>query len=340
MPDGRGREVRVGLFVVVAAVLLGVVTLWMVGLFPYGGARRHLEVAMPEAAGVSRGDRVRIAGVPSGRIEGVTLHPGEADPVVFDVSLASGLAVHEGASARLTSDGLLGSIYLEIEPGPAGAPELPDGATIHGTGEASIEQAVERAEEVAAQAVKLVASATDLIDRLSERADPLLARMEDVLSPENTRELHQTLVALRQAAQDAGPKITSIADRVDRVAASAEKGTKDLPALVDQLSGVAGDLRTALGPDGHRLSDTLDAAQRSLDSAGRAFDTVGASRGDLQKTLNDLRSAAAALEDLTRELEERPSRILGIGAPADRRPGEGVGSGGTGKNDDGRRRPR
>ena len=319
---------------VTAAVLLGVLTLWMVGLFPLGGTRHHYRVAMPEAAGVSRGDRVRIAGVPSGRVERVDLRAGAADettgsggieaPVVFDVSLASGFRARKGASARLTSDGLLGSIYLEIDPGPADAPALPDGAVIHGTGEASIEEAVARAEEVAGQAVKLVASATDLIDHLSRRADPLLARMETVLSPENAQELSRTLVALRKTAEDAGPKLTSIAERLDRVATAAEKGTRDVPELVEQLRGVAGDLRTALGPDGRRLAETLDAARKSLESAGEAFGTVGASRGDLEETLSDLRAAAAALEDLARELEERPSRILGIGHPAERRPGEGV----------------
>ena len=353
--DARGPEVRVGLFVVTAAVLLGVLTLWMVGLFPYGGERHHYRVALSEAAGVSRGDRVRIAGVPSGRVERVDLRAGTSGtsgsggrdgetgvesldaPVVFEVSLASGLVARQGASARLTSDGLLGSIYLEIDPGPASAPELPEGAVIHGTGEASIEDAVARAEEVAGEAVKLVASATELIDRLSERADPLLARMEDVLSPENARELSRTLVALRTTAEDAGPKLTAIAERLDRVATAAEEGTRDVPELVAQLQGVAGDLRSALGPDGRRLSETLDAARQSLESAGEAFGTVGESRGDLEQTLGDLRAAAAALEDLARGLEERPSRILGIGRPDDRRPGEGVRRGGRagGGRDDG-----
>ena len=350
--ETRAREIRVGLFVVTAAVLLGVLTLWMVGLFPYGGERHHYRVAMPEAAGVSRGDRVRIAGVPSGRVERVDLRAGTSGaagrdgetgtesldaPVVFDVSLASGLAARQGASARLTSDGLLGSIYLEIDPGPASAAELPDGAVIHGTGEASIEEAIARAEEVAGEAVKLVASATELIDRLSERADPLLARMEDVLSPANARELSRTLVALRTTAEDAGPKLTSIAERLDRVATAAEEGTRDVPELVAQLQGVAGDLRTALGPDGRRLAETLDAARQSLDSAGEAFGTVGKSRGDLEQTLGDLRAAAAALEDLARGLEERPSRILGIGRPDERRPGDGVRRGGRagGGRDDG-----
>ena len=336
---------------VTAAVLLGLLTLWMVGLFPYGGERRRYRVAMPEAAGVSRGDRVRIAGVPSGRVERVDLRAGTsgggatAGPAGgastrrwCSTTLASGLAARQGASARLTSDGLLGSIYLEIDPGPASAPELPDGAVIHGTGEASIEDAVARAEEVAGQAVELVASATELIDRLSERADPLLARMEDVLSPENARELSRTLVALRATAEDAGPKLTAIAERLDRVATAAEEGTRDVPELVAQLQGVAGDLRTALGPDGRRLAETLDVARRSLESAGEAFGTVGESRGDLEQTLGDLRAAAAALEDLARGLEERPSRILGIGRPGERRPGDGVRRGGRpggGRNDGG-----
>jgi len=331
MPDRRrGTEVTVGLFVVSALALLGAGTLWIVGLAPFGAERTEYRVAAPESGGVSRGDRVRIAGVPAGRVERVELRPGEERPVVFHVLLGSGLTLRQGASGRLTSDGLLGSIYLEIDPGPPGAPELPEGAEIRGTGDAGLDEAVARAEEVAAQAVSLVASATALLDELGARTGPLLERMEGVLSPENAQELSRTLTALRQTAEEVAPRVSSIAERLDRVAAAAEESTEDLPALIDQVSGVAADLRSALGPDGARLAGTLDAAREGLVSAGQALDTVGESRGELQQALDDLRSAATALEGLARRLEERPSRLLGLGEPKERRPGDGAGGTGEG----------
>lgn len=320
----RAREVRVGLFVVAALVLLGGATLWIVGMVPLGGERVHYRVLAPESAGVSRGDRVRIAGVPSGRIERVELEPGGDRPVVFHVSLASGHVAREGARARLTSDGLLGSIYLEIDPGPTDAPALPEGSTIEGSGEASIDEVVARAEEIAARAVDLVDAAGALLDQVNREVGPLLERMEAVLSPKNARELSRTLTALRRTAEETGPKVTSIAERLDRAAAAAEEGTRDLPALVEEVSAVAADLRTALGPEGARLAETLDAARDGFASAGEAFDTVGASRGELERALEDLRAAAVALESLARGLEERPSRILGLGEPRERKPGDGV----------------
>ena len=326
----RAREIRVGLFVVAALVLLGGATLWIVGVVPFGGERAHYRVLAPESGGVSRGDRVRIAGVPSGRIERVELEPGGDRPVVFHVSLGSGHVAREGASARLTSDGLLGSIYLEIDPGPAGAPALPEGSTIEGAGEAGLDEVVARAEEIAARAVELVDSAGVLLEQVNRHTGPLLERMEAVLSPENARELSRTLAALRRTAEETGPRVASIAERLDRAAAAAEEGTRNLPALVDEVSAVAADVRTALGPEGARLAETLNAARDGFASAGEAFETVGASRGELERALEDLRAAAAALEGLARRLEERPSRILGMGEPADRKPGDGVG---------GRRRP-
>lgn len=323
----RGTEVTVGLFVVSALVLLGAATLWIVGVSPFGAERTEVLVAAPESGGVSRGDRVRVAGVPAGRVDRVELRPGDEHPVVFHVSLGSDLVLRQGASGRLTSDGLLGSIYLEIDPGSPDAPPLPDGAEIVSGGDAGLDEAVARAEEVAAQAVALVGSATALLDELTARTGPLIERMEGVLSPENAEELSRTLVALRRTAEDVAPRVSSIAERLDRVAAAAEESTEDLPGLIDQVSGVAADLRTALGPDGNRLAGTLDAAREGLVSAGEVLDSVGESRGELQQALDDLRAAATALEGLARRLEERPSRLLGIGEPKERRPGDGAGGG-------------
>ena len=81
-------EVRVGAFVALAATLLLLMTLWILGRGVLGGGP-HYVVRLPHAGGVIAGDRVRVAGVETGRVDSVWLDAGAALPVRVEVSRAA-----------------------------------------------------------------------------------------------------------------------------------------------------------------------------------------------------------------------------------------------------------
>ena len=122
--EANNNEVRVGVFVLLAGLVAAAASFWILGRAPWQGGSSELRVQMTHSGGVRPGDSVRVAGVQAGRVEALELRPGEAYPVELLVSLDRSIVLHQGAFARLASDGLLGTRYLEIEPGPLDQPLL------------------------------------------------------------------------------------------------------------------------------------------------------------------------------------------------------------------------
>ncbi len=308
--------IRAGLFVVIALAILIVATLWVAG-FHFGGAQNDYEVLMTTAGGVRQGDQVRVSGVEVGRVLGVELRPGEDWPVLFQVALDDGIPVTEAATARLTSDGLLGAPYLEIDPGPAGGPLLPAGSKIVGSGAAGASEALGGLSDLSDRAGVALDEVTVLVQSLGERVGPLLERFELLLSDENLASIGDSLAAMKGTMEDSGPRLSALLARLDDLAVELKSGVEGLPEVTAEIQGLVTDLRTALGPDGERVSSLLD-------SANSGMSAMQMNRGELEAMVRDLRLATANLRAFTEAIKERPSLLVRKSRAADRKPGEGV----------------
>ena len=305
-----------GLFVVVALAILIVASLWMAGSH-FSGAQNDYEVLMKNAGGVRQGDRVRVSGMEVGRVLEVGLRPGEDWPVVFQVALGVEIPVTEAATARLTSDGLLGAPYLEIDPGPAGEPLLPAGSTIVGSSAAGASEAIGSLSELSDRAGVALDEVTILLQSLSERTGPLLERFEMLLSDENLASISGSLAAMQGTMEESGPRLSALLTRLDELAIELKSGAEGLPDVTLEIQGLVSDLRTALGPDGERLATVLDSANSGLSA-------MQMNRGEMEAMVRDLRLATANLRAFTEAIKERPSLLVRKSRAADRKPGEGV----------------
>jgi len=321
--DGKPSEIWTGVFVSAALVILLGGTLWIAGARPLGGERNGYRVAMKGAGGVRSGDPVRVAGVEVGRVEEVRLDPGGEWPVTFRVELDAGVPVSEEATARLATDGLLGAPYLEIDPGPASAPPLPEGQPIEGAGPSGLDAAFARVDDVAVRATELVEETTALVRDLQEQILPVTERLADLLSEENVAEMEAAIAALRRTLEETGPRLPPLLDRLDSVAAGLEEGVAEVPELSAQIGSLADDLQRALGPDGERLAGLLDAARETLGTADGALGLVGDNRTELEAAIRDLRDATSNLRSFSRAVQEQPSRVLRRSRWPDRQPGDG-----------------
>lgn len=308
--------VLAGLFVVVALTILIVASLWVAGSH-FSGDLNHYLVSMKTAGGVRQGDQVRVAGMEVGRVLRVELRPGEHWPVLFRVALDKGIPVTEGASARLTSDGLLGAPYLEIDPGPEGEPLLPTGSTIVGSGPGGASEAFSGLSELSDRAGVALDEVTELLQSLSERTGPLLERFEMLLSNENLASINGSLAAMRGTMEESGPRLSSLLTRLDELAIELQTGVEGLPDLTGEIQGLVTDLRTAMGPEGERLATVLE-------SANSGMSAMQMNRGELEAMVRDLRLATANLRAFTEAIKERPSLLVRKSRAPERKPGEGV----------------
>ncbi len=309
--------IRAGLFLILALAILVIGSLWVAGFHPGGAEKAAYEVLMKGSGGVRQGDPVRIAGMDVGRVQGIELRPGVEWPVVFRIGLDAQILITDAASARLTADGLLGSPYLEIDPGPAGEPALPPGTPIAGVESASAVDAMSGLGELSDRAGVALDEVAVLLQSLSARTGPLLERFEMLLSDDNLASISESLTAMRDTMQEAGPRLTSLMTRLDELSVGLETGVAGIPDLTGDLQGLVGDLRTALGPGGERLSSLLD-------SAGDSVSSMEMNKGELEAMVRDLRLATANLKAFTESIKERPSALVRRSKGPDRKPGEGV----------------
>lgn len=320
--ESRAAEIRTGLFVVVGLAILLVLTLWLAGADPLGPGKATYEVLMKDAGGVRPGDQVRLAGVTVGRVQSVDLQDNKEWPVAFGVELDEAVSLTEKSQARFSSDGILGSAFLSIDPGPTGAPLLKKGAKILGSKSSDITGALGRVDEVIDKTVTLLDETTLLVRGLTEKIDPLMARVDALLSRENVEELGATLSLLRQTLDEIRPRVPALLERLEVTLSGVDQGVEAIPQLTAEAQALVSDLRAALGPEGEHLRAVLEGADGTLAQASESLGVVTGSAGDLEATLRDLRDAAATLRTLSKELRERPDRLILPPRKADRRPGD------------------
>ena len=119
---------KIGLFVLMGLIGLGVFILKIEDI-PIGerGDRLTVRAEFPTVAGIDRKADVRIAGVRVGKVEDVELVGGRA---MLTLSLDPSVRLHQGASVRVSSLGMLGDKFVEISPGDLSAPPLPPDAVL------------------------------------------------------------------------------------------------------------------------------------------------------------------------------------------------------------------
>jgi phospholipid/cholesterol/gamma-HCH transport system substrate-binding protein len=309
------EEVRVGAFVLLAATTLLALTLWILGRGVLGGVGPSYVVLLPHAGGVVTGDRVRVAGVEAGRVESVTLHAGATLPVRVEVSLEPSVTLHRGASATLRADSLLSGNYLELDPGLDELPPLEPGDEILGTERVSIDTAFAALTELASTAEETLVQLQSSIATLTGSLEPTIARLQATLSDDNVESLRRLVTESTATVTELRPRLTELLERADSLLAQLETATGDVPELVASARQLTEDLSTALGEDGEQLAAVLQSARSTLDS-------LHAGEGEVAALLDDLAAAVGNLRSLSESLRERPSTLLGLHAPRDRRPGD------------------
>lgn len=325
MPDGRRLDdVKVGLFVLVAASVLVVGTLWVSGSRFSGGQRVIYRVLMHDSGGIKAGDRVRFAGVDIGRVRRLDLDPAGEWPVVFQVAIDASIPLRADSSASITSPGILGSSYLQIEAGQPDAPLLPAGGDIHGQPSMGLDDVMHRVDEIAVKVSGLLDQLTTILGTVSEEVGPVLDGVRKLLSDENARDIREILSTLQVTLEESGPRITSLLGRLDTVAGQVEDGLEGIPDLAHRLEELVADVRAAIGEDGERVRELLESARVSLDGAGSALSLVTDNRDELSATLRDLRDAVANLKAFSQQIKERPYSLVRIRPPEARQPGAGT----------------
>ena len=162
---GGTREIKVGLFVAIAFILLAVV-IFSISDFYTVQPQYALRVRFNFAGGMQAGAPVRLAGVNVGEVKYVRLFRDEAGQKMqaeAGIEVSKEAVIEEDAVAYVNTLGLIGEKYLEIIPGTSGAHVLSAGEVLQGKDSVPVEKFMEASFHAVQQIEQTVASVNSIL---------------------------------------------------------------------------------------------------------------------------------------------------------------------------------
>ena len=228
-------EWKVGLFVLVCLVLLGLLVLNFSKGLTFFTPTYTLRLRTSNVGGIKREASVLMAGVPVGTVTGAELSPDGRTVTVF-LKILKRYQIHGDAVFAIDSMGFLGDQYVAIIPGKNGRPVLNDGDEV-------VCREPFNLQEVARSALGFI----QRIDETAKRLDSALTRVEQhVLNDETLTNLSSTITSFRLVSEHA----LATVDKVDRVVQSntlpVSATTSNLALFSFQLKDLATNLQQVL----------------------------------------------------------------------------------------------
>jgi phospholipid/cholesterol/gamma-HCH transport system substrate-binding protein len=126
MPSHRSMVVKVSIFTMVMLIVaIGLVVIF--GDFRFGPVGTY-HATFTDVSRLKAGQKVRIAGVPVGSVQGIKLNPDNSIDVKFGVDQR--YTLYTSTRALIRYENLVGDRFLEITSGPGELRKLPPGGTI------------------------------------------------------------------------------------------------------------------------------------------------------------------------------------------------------------------
>ena len=315
-------ETKVGTFVIVCLLLLGA-TVYFISNEQWGNHVTLYRTYLRYAGGVGPGAQVLFGGIEVGRVKAV--HAWNQDPTRIELLLEvkEGTPLNEKSVAKLGSVSLMSSPAISITTGTLEAPRLKPGQTISSQETVSIDDMTRKLSGIADNAGELIGQVQGELKGISERADTLLANLNDVTGPANRRQIAELLQQVNSLVAKQSPKIDQITDQVVLVSQDADSVIKKIGPLVDHTDATVANvnqtidqLREPMRQDLAQLQSTMEQAKTLIAN----LNTLVRSNDDnIHETIENLRAATENLDQLTDQVKQRPWSLVRIRQQKDRK---------------------
>lgn len=293
----RSIEVKVGALILVAVGLLAAFVIVMGGVNFQPTYTIYVDFDNP--GGLQSGSPVKIAGVKIGKIvelqyRGGTTNPatGVREPLVrvkTSIEKRYQDGIRDNSTFYVTTQGVLGEQYLQIDPGSGDRPVLGDGAVVRGLDPPRLDLLLSESYELLHTGVKALR--------------------------ENRAELNDVFEGLRATLKGTGDFFTNNKDRLDRIVENVEKITVDAHELVKAAQTNYIDNPKVLAIV-DRLDETTKALQRdavpllkdsreAVASANRVVQSLASpeQQARIEATIADVAEIASRAKVATKEAE-------------------------------------
>lgn len=268
------QAVKVGLFMTVALLVLGWLILSVEDWKLFGAKGQRVDARFDSVVGLDDKAAVRMAGVRVGRVDGIRL---EGHRARVSLLLDQPLQLTEGTVAAIANQGLLGDKFVELRPGPEGAPLLPPDAVLEGTTPVSFDEAMAKIDKIGASVEKFVGDLSggggapgglgELISSIQKTADELRA-----VIAENRTQFGGTVKNFERFSATLAEDLPRLTDQIERV--------------LSQVDSVVTENRGNLKDSMANVKEVTERIQKSVDNLNEITDKIARGEGTIGKLVN------------------------------------------------------
>jgi phospholipid/cholesterol/gamma-HCH transport system substrate-binding protein len=306
--ETRANYVLIGAFTLVVSIGLLLFGLWAAKYSSERSWQEYQVVFREAVTGLSIGSPVQYNGIAVGSITKLSLAPEDPSQVIARIRLDSNTPVKTDTRAKLAITSLTGPSIIQLSGGSPQSQML----TTADTRDAPVIQ-----------------TAPSALQNITDTANRIVERLDQVLSDENVASINATLKNLQNISGD-------ISDReagVQALLVSARDAANSLNKTLTTADGTLKRFDENVVKELPATLDKLDSALAKIDStAGNADALLGENRqainsfaneglAQLGPTLNELRGLIRDLRRVSDRLDSNPARyLLGRDAPKEFEP--------------------
>jgi phospholipid/cholesterol/gamma-HCH transport system substrate-binding protein len=304
----KWSQLRVGLTVVFASMVLALLLFLMSGTSGFFSSRITLLSFFDNAEGLREGAPVRLSGVDIGNVSKIRIVPDkdkQATPVevIMKVTTKYSFNLRRDSVTSLDTAGVLGETYLDIDSSRATGPVAQDGDTLKTHTHPDFNEVVRSSQ-----------STLENMDALLKRADRILAFAESgkgslgklIYDPTLYDRFSETVAELKGVVDQIAKGQGSLGQLI-----SSNDAYNKFVATLDKMNGVVDDLQAGKGTAGKFLKDPslYNNANETVANLKKVSEDLNAGKGTAGKLLKDeelakkIDTTMTKLAALTTELE-------------------------------------
>lgn len=314
-------QAKVGLVVLVAAALL-TVALFAIANVHLGGKYVNYKSYFKFGAGLEPGAVVRYAGLKVGRINEVRVDPNDKTRVEVLMEVKADTPVRTDSLATISALTLLTENYIEIVPGKGAA--LPPGSAIPSQELQDMNALIRKMSGLADAAEPLIVDLRKNLNQISEKADILLAQLNDVTGDANRKNLAGILAETNGMIKKNSP-------RIDEISVNLSDASKKMGPLMDDLKVSNTKLQAVLDSSNELMKDNREPLKSALLELQKSLVKAESLMNQLQNTLTynsdnidvmleNFRVTSDNVRELTDTVRQRPYSLIRVKPLPDRQP--------------------
>jgi phospholipid/cholesterol/gamma-HCH transport system substrate-binding protein len=280
----KWSQLRVGLTVLFASITLAVLIFVMSGTGGWFSRKITVRSYFDNAGGLREGAPVRLAGVDIGNVSTVKIVPGKPTTpveVMMRVNTKYSFDLKKDSVTLLTTAGVLGETYVDVDSSTAKGAEAVDGDTLQARDQPQIQDVV-RASQGTLENIDILLKRVDRIVAFIESGQGSIGKV--IYDPALYNQLNATVTEFKGLVDDLqsgkgsiGPLLTS------------DETYKKVTAAIDKINLMIDDLQQGKGSAGKLLKDPelYDNTNKTIANVRQLTDDINSGKGALGKFAHD-----------------------------------------------------